>query len=448
MATTIRGKCVAWFARGALLAGVGGGLTACSQTNDTSASQSPDASRAGALSGTSTVTGKVVSLPVSGSVPACDSGYAHPSVCCEPAPYQSAECVEDSDAPFRSCGHWLTFPDARTCCSLADGKTCTAPMPVSASGSTVPCDLPCGPGGYLPDDPLGDAGPVGMPDCADDPTGFCAACCYGMFSETGSNPTQITPVLCAAIVSSQGGPAICSDGACPDGWQVPPGGQFDVCCRTSDGGASECFSRANAIEPPPVTPVTLPASQPVSLSVVAGNVPACPPGQAHPNVCCSTVPTSACVEYPDTPFVACEPPAPALIYPDPRTCCPLDGSGACSPSPTTPPAGSGECYEPCGPGGAYFAVRDGGADGQCCYGGGLGGGPQVCPTDACDDGPCPAPRCGACPADWSAPLGDSRGFGQRPADVASQELCCQAYDGGGTPQCFSQAERIVTPPLP
>ncbi len=207
MATAIRGMCVTWFARGALLAGVGGGLPACSQANDTSASRSPDASRAGALSGTGTVTGKVVSLPVSGSVPACELGYAHPSVCCEPAPYQSAECVEDSDAPFRSCGHWLTFPDARTCCSLAGSKTCTAPMPVSARGSTVDCDLPCGPGGYLPDDPLADAGPVGMPDCADDPMGFCAACCYGMFSETGSNPTTITPVVCSAIISSQGGPA-------------------------------------------------------------------------------------------------------------------------------------------------------------------------------------------------------------------------------------------------
>jgi formylglycine-generating enzyme required for sulfatase activity len=29
---------------------------------------------------------------------------------------------------------------------------------------------------------------------------------------------------------------------------------------------------------------------------------------------------------------------------------------------------------------------------------------------------------------------------------SASELCCPAFDGGGTPRCFSQADRIVMPP--
>jgi hypothetical protein len=193
--------------------------------------------------------GAVVPRPVEGTVPPCDPGYAHPSVCCEPAPYQSPECVESSDAPFRPCGRWLTFPDARTCCSLENGTRCMAPARASASGSTVACELPCGPGGFLPDDPVEDPD-GGWVNCANNSTGFCVACCYGV-SETGSYPAQATAVGCSEIAFSQGGPAICSGGACPTGWQVPRGGQFDVCC---DAVAGECFSRATSIAPPPVMP--------------------------------------------------------------------------------------------------------------------------------------------------------------------------------------------------
>ena len=45
--------------------------------------------------------GGVVPLPVEGTVPLCRPGYVHPSVCCEPAPYQSPECVQNSGTPFR-----------------------------------------------------------------------------------------------------------------------------------------------------------------------------------------------------------------------------------------------------------------------------------------------------------------------------------------------------------
>jgi hypothetical protein len=41
------------------------------------------------------------------------------------------------------------------------------------------------------------------------------------------------------------GGANCS--ACPAGWQVPAGGQYDLCCRTGGTGETECFSQANSI---------------------------------------------------------------------------------------------------------------------------------------------------------------------------------------------------------
>jgi hypothetical protein len=199
--------------------------------------------------------GQVVPLPMGyQAVVPCDPGYAHPSVCCEPAPYQSPECVEDSDEPFRPCGRWLTFPDARTCCSLENAKQCAAPAQTDTDGSTSGCSLPCGPAGFLPNDPLafvndylGQGADAGMVNCADDASGICDACCYGMYAEMGND---FSLVACASPDFSQGGPPICSGGACLAGWQVPHGGQFDVCCGTNDAGASECFSRANGIAPP------------------------------------------------------------------------------------------------------------------------------------------------------------------------------------------------------
>jgi hypothetical protein len=170
------------------------------------------------------------------------------------------------------------------------------------------------------------------------------------------------------------------------------GGQFDVCCKAGDAA---CFSRATSIAAPPVMPVPLATMQPVSVSVLGGPVPACPAGQAHPNVCCSnTGPlqlAGTCVEYPQTPFLACSSLAiGSLIFPDPQTCCPLDGIGACSPAPKAPATQPG-CYEGCGPGGAYVATPDASPGGQCCYGGGLSlTGPSTpfrCPADQCDAAP-------------------------------------------------------------
>ncbi len=232
------GRHTASLAWGAHLAGAWIALAACSHAD-------PEASADAGIP-----SGGVVPLPVEGTVPLCRPGYVHPSVCCEPAPYQSPECVQNSGTPFRPCGRWLTFPDPQTCCSLEDSTKCIAPAQTTASGSTVQCELPCGPGGFLPDDPVENPD-GGWANCADNATGFCVACCYGMFSQPGSYPSPVTTVGCSEIRFLQGGPALCSSGACPAGWQVPRGGQFDVCCNA---GASECFSRATYIASPPVTP--------------------------------------------------------------------------------------------------------------------------------------------------------------------------------------------------
>src|ERR1700677_3286983 len=174
-------------------------LAACSQQG--SARAAPDAG---------TPSGQVVPLPTASTdIPACALGYAHPSACCEPAPTQSMECVEDSDEPFRPCGRWITFPDARSCCSVANPTQCT---PASASetdaGNSNACYWPCGPGGFLPDDPIEDPD-GGNVNCANSSAPSCSICCYGMFSESGTDPTVFDEVGCMSPYFSQGGPPTC-----------------------------------------------------------------------------------------------------------------------------------------------------------------------------------------------------------------------------------------------
>jgi len=409
---------------------------------------------------------EVVEISTNQVVPWCGAGAAHPNVCCEPAAYESPKCVERPGEPFRPCDPgWLTFPDTRTCCSLDGGTTCTQTAGeggvASDGSSTGACFFPCGPGGYLPNfpPPGSDAGTDSgfsdalvvpqQPNCTDpsaDPYD-CYACCSGVPAE-----------ICDAIVGSGGLPPYCSD-PCPEGWQVPSGGQIDVCCRASDGGAPQCFSRANVIAPAPIVPgPPPPAAEAVDPSVlVDGNISACPAGSAHPNVCCSPVqPGPECVEFPDAPFFPCEATVPQIIYPDPRACCPLDGSGGCTATPPSEADGGsdGLCYEPCGPGGLYEANPAAGPQGQqCCYGISVSKNPgiqppsAVCPSSDCDGAPCAEPQCGACPAGWDLQdLGRLNGWGLRASDLATQELCCQAGDGGTL--CFSQADRIVTPATP
>jgi hypothetical protein len=211
-----------------------------------------------------------------------------------------------------------------------------------------------------------------------------------------------------------------------------------------------------------VTPSGGATGQSVSESILSRPVFACGAGLAHPNVCCSATPgeASACLAYPDAPFQPCN--DGQQTFPDPRSCCPLDGTGACSPPAADAGPGSGgggsgggyACTYPCPPnfapsGGACCPVATQGAtsNGACIA---YAVAPACPPTPACDcpaesaDGgvatcecdiaaPCttpPAPQCEPCPDGWQVPEGEPG-------------LCCQE-NASGIIACFSQA----IPPLP
>lgn len=186
----------------------------------------------------------------------------------------------------------------------------------------------------------------------------------------------------------------------------------------------------------------------VSPSDVAGTPGACPANAAHPNVCCTAGPDqpATCVDYPGAPFTPCA--SGATTYPDPRSCCPLDGSGSCSAPPPLDAgigvgggSGSGGCAYACPPG--WYAPPNPVTPDECCQNDGngvsacMGGGPAngsscACPScppgntcPPCDCPPTPDPSCGACPAGWQVPVGD-------PAQ------CCMT-DANGVIECFSQA---------
>jgi hypothetical protein len=102
----------------------------------------------------------------------------------------------------------------------------------------------------------------------------------------------------------------------------------------------------------------------VPVSEIALPVVACPGGSAHPNVCCESGPGKAasCGVYPEAPFQACDPTA--TTYPDPRSCCPIDGSTECvAPPPASPPSSPG-CGYAC-PAGQY--QPEGSPAGTCCF---------------------------------------------------------------------------------
>ena len=140
-------------------------------------------------------------------------------------------------------------------------------------------------------------------------------------------------------------------------------------------------------------------AQPVSASAVSGTVTACPVGLAHPNVCCAAAPgvAASCQDYPTAPFTAC--PSGLATYPDPRSCCPLDGTGGCVTPPPPPPLDAG-----------------GGPD----AGGGGGGG------------------CGnLCPPGWYVPPGPD-------ASPDPATYCCQATSSGDT-LCVAHPPATVAP---
>src|SRR5262249_43711593 len=95
-----------------------------------------------------------------------------------------------------------------------------ASQPVTPSND---CYYFCGPGGY----PASEA-PAGS-------STFGAICC----TDLGLCPTDVCN--CPPSADCICGPQC---GACPAGWQAPPNGQIDLCCRTA-AGTQQCFSEAN-----------------------------------------------------------------------------------------------------------------------------------------------------------------------------------------------------------
>lgn len=228
-------------------------------------------------------------------------------------------------------------------------------------------------------------------------------------------------------------------------------------------------------------------SEPVSLSAISNAATtACAPGYAHPNVCCEAGPNQAasCLAYPKAPFTQCE--SGSTTYPDPRSCCSLDGNGDCTDPPPPPPADAGvssggSCaytcpvgwYSPPGTNGAGSSSSGGSvaaptccetlADGSgvCTAGtssassgpggsssssGGVptsssssSGGPTSSSSSSGGNAPAPSPgpssppttTCDACPPGWQTPDGEPL-------------LCCSTAPDG-TISCFSQG---VPPPPP
>ena len=218
--------------------------------------------------------------------------------------------------------------------------------------------------------------------------------------------------------------------------------------------------------------VPIVAVEPVGL---AGSVPPCPGGEAHPLVCCVGGPgvSPTCFEQTSTPFQQC--PNDAFAFPDGRTCCPLDGSSACtaavSPANASPDTSTGDasaldasssstdagavnvasCSLPCPPG-AYSNTAIGFETTApvcsaselslpqstclyCCVDNAAGGGAS-CLSNACTcpgDHPCSCvPSCPTCPAGW------------QPPSTGQFDLCCQQA-ADGTTSCFSQSTLVRLP---
>lgn len=210
-----------------------------------------DAAAGDGGAGSATEAAAGISVPIaalSGSVPECGAGYAHPNVCCESPAALATQCTESLVTPFTPCDPTvaLTFPDPRTCCSL-DGKvSCVAADAGGGGGGTTAsgCQLPCS---------VGLAPPSTEPNCAlTHQLAGCTLCCtldtctlYGECS-CPAEPADAAPCDC---------PGLASCNPCVAGWQAP-GGVPDLCCRTTDAGATECFSQADFIGPlvpnPPV----------------------------------------------------------------------------------------------------------------------------------------------------------------------------------------------------
>jgi hypothetical protein len=246
---------------------------------------------------------------VSGTVPSCGSGAAHPNVCCEAGPGKPAKCGSYDGEPFHPCDDgWKTYPDPRSCCDLDDPTKCTAPPPAPPppAGS---CGYQCPPGWYgiggggccrTTDDggdgecfAPGNTGDAGTPADAgfDDggPISIDGGCAPtdDASVDSGCNEPPPPPLPPPTPIDAGQGPPPppppCNV-QCPMGWQ-PASGAPDVCCRETAPNQFECFSQSTGPDPGPTpTPAPNDAGFPPPPSTDAGPPPPIDAGGA-PRVC-------------------------------------------------------------------------------------------------------------------------------------------------------------------
>jgi hypothetical protein len=222
----------------------------------------------------STQSQEVAASDVSGTVTPCDTGSAHPNVCCTAGPNQPSTCVVYPGAPFTQCDSGATtYPDPRSCCPLGGDGECDAPPPpppldAGASGGgggsgSGSCGYVCPPGMYTPagasDDTCCSTDGSGATSCFGGGTGGsttgCGCACPACEPDSGDCP----PCACPACP-----PPTPSCGACPAGWQTPQGAQPDLCCETDANGVIECFSQA---QPGGSAPEPLDAGSPTTSGI-------------------------------------------------------------------------------------------------------------------------------------------------------------------------------------
>jgi hypothetical protein len=196
--------------------------------------------------GTNGSTTQPIDLSVAGGTagPSCDTGWAHPSVCCDPT---GTSCEVYTTTSLQVCpeDHPVTRPDGRSCCPLnASGSCVPSSGGAAASGAGSSCMYACLPG-YTLSTPQGDqltnqccnasgsdCYAVTNPDCSE-PVCNCPA------QTTGANSCTCSPAPACPLPS----PPSCD--ACPSGWQVPTGDPA-LCCRNDPAMPSviDCFSQA------------------------------------------------------------------------------------------------------------------------------------------------------------------------------------------------------------
>jgi hypothetical protein len=208
---------------------------------------------------------------VSGTLIACDEGFAHPNVCCEAVEGKPTSCGVYEGAPFHTCdASHTTYPDPRSCCPLdaSGGADCVAPPHRPVPVPPPVCGYACPLGQYQPAgaslgtccESFGDAIACSAPSVPACPIVACTCAC------NAGEPCP--PCNCPEQPACPPPPTPIPDcGVCPAGWQVPEGEAY-LCCKEDPSGAIECFSQG---VPPSPTPIGAPEPVNPGGPVVGGS---------------------------------------------------------------------------------------------------------------------------------------------------------------------------------